>query len=68
MKIAPIPIIQEPELLPELRDLFHERPLLAHRGPETVRHALRVLSGISTDVLAVEVAMEALVVEGVVLS
>jgi hypothetical protein len=68
MKIAPTPIIQEPELLPDLRDLFHERPLLAYRGPETVRHALRMLSDISTDVLAVEAAMEALVVEGEILS
>lgn len=68
MKIAPSLIIQEPELLPELRDLFHEHPFLAHRGPEAVRRALRALRGVEVDVFAVEGVLEALRVEGEVLA
>ncbi len=55
------------ESLPELRDLFNEHPFLRYRGPETVRHALRALRGIETDVFVVETAMEALTIEDEVL-
>lgn len=68
MTFAPSLIIQEPELLPELRDLFHEHPFLAHRSPETVRRALRALRGIEIDVVVVEPVLEALEVESEVLA
>jgi hypothetical protein len=67
MKIAPFLIIQDPKLLPELRDLLTEYPWLTRRGPEAVRHALRRLRTIEADVFAVEAALEALEIEGEVL-
>ncbi len=66
--IAPRLIIQEPEVLPAVRDLLQEHPFLARRRPETVRHALRGLRGIEADVFAVEAALDALRVEGEVLA
>lgn len=66
--IAPQQIIQEPEVLPAVRDLLQEYPFLVWRRPEAMRHALRALWGIKTDVFAVEAALEALTVEGEVLA
>ncbi len=65
--ISPQQIIQDPDVLPAVRDLLQEHPFLARRRPETVRHALRALRGIKTDVFKVEAALEALTIEGEVL-
>jgi hypothetical protein len=67
MKIAPPPIIQEADVLPAVRDLLGEYPLLAYRNAKTVTWALRALHGVKADVFAVETAMEALEIEGEVL-
>jgi hypothetical protein len=55
-------------LLPELRDLFHGRPFLAHYGPETVSEALRAYRGVEAEPVAVEAAMEVLLIDGELLS
>jgi hypothetical protein len=66
--IALQPIIQDPDVLPEVRDLFSEYPELLGRTPALVRRVLRALRGVESDVFAVEGAMEALRVEGEVLA
>ena len=66
-KPGPVPGGTPADLVPELRDLCQEYPFLVHRGPETVRRALRMLRGLEADAFAVEAAIEALRVEGQVL-
>lgn len=63
-------IIQEYEVLPALRELLRHHPVLEQSGTETLSRALFVLRFLSyrPGVLAVDAALEALVVEGEVLS
>lgn len=66
--IRATPSIPEPDLLPEVRNLFHERPFLAHRGLDAVRRALLMLRGLAFSEFEVLAALEALAIEGEVLS
>ena len=72
MTLAPEPLYpskpQAHELVPELRDLFGEYPILANRSAETVRRALRVLRSIEVPESEVGACLGALEVEGEVLS
>ena len=53
-----------PDLLPDLRELLCRHPFLAYRAPEAVQRALRTLHGIEAGVFDVEVALEALTLDG----
>ncbi len=66
--ILAAPSIPEPNLLPEIRDLLCEYPLLAHRGPDTVRRALLALRGVAASGFDVEAVMDALRIEDEVLA
>jgi hypothetical protein len=60
----------EAEVLPVLRELFSQHPALTRSGAETLSRALFMLRFLPyrPDVSAVEAALEALEVEGEVLS
>ena len=68
MTLSSLRILPEVALLPEIRDLMSEYPFLAHRDPETVRRALRMLRGVEAPESEVATVLEALTVEGEVLA
>jgi hypothetical protein len=68
--IAPSPnIIHNPNVLPALRELFSQHPAITQSEPETLSRALCVFRYLPHDPepFAVEAALEALRVEGMVL-
>lgn len=52
------------DLVPEVRDLFSEHPVLQYREPDTVRRALWTLRRVAASEFEIESALEALQVEG----
>ena len=67
--LGPTPILYDPDVLPALRDLFSRHPALTGSGCEALSRALCVLRLMDRrpEPFEVEVALEALAVEGEVL-
>ena len=65
--IAPSPrIVHEHDVLPALRELFSQHPILKQSGCETLSRALLVLHFLPyrPEPFAVETALQALLIEG----